>query len=66
MGLEKKVEQRLYTIRDAARYLGLTEWAVRGMISAGRLRVVRFGRRIMIDRKEIDDCIERNKEPLTP
>ncbi len=36
-----------------------------GMIAAQRLRVVRFGRWIMIEKKELDDCIERNREPLT-
>jgi excisionase family DNA binding protein len=52
---------RLLSIAQAAIYLGRTEKAVRHLIARAELPVVRHGRRVHLDRAEIDRWIERLK-----
>jgi len=53
--------KRLYSIPEAAFYLGRTVDALREMIWAGKILCVKDGRRVLIDIKDMDDFIERNK-----
>ena len=57
--------KRLYTLPEAAFYLGRTVDALREMIWAGKLRVVRDGKRILLDIRDLDAWIERCKEQCT-
>jgi len=54
---------RLLTLREAAGYLGLTVWAMRERVWAGQIPVVRFpgGRKIYLDRRDLEIFIEANK-----
>jgi hypothetical protein len=54
---------RLLPLKKAAKYIGLTVWALRERIWAGDIPVVRFpgGRKQFIDVKDIEAFIERNK-----
>lgn len=54
-------EKRLFSIPEAAAYLGRTACAMREMIWAGKLPHVRFDRRIFLDVKDLDSYIERHK-----
>lgn len=54
--------KRLYTIPEAAFYLGRTVDALREMIWAGKLRVVRDGKRILLDIRDMDNFIEMSKQ----
>jgi len=58
---------RLLTIKQASKHLGLTVWAVRERIWAGHIPVVRFpgGRKMYLDRSDIDNFIEKNKVVIT-
>jgi excisionase family DNA binding protein len=58
---------RLLPLKKAADYLGLTVWAIRERVWAGSLPVVRFqgGRKMYIDRLDLDNFIEQNKEVIT-
>ena len=61
---------RLLTIHQAAAYLGVSFWTVRGLIANEKLRRVSFAgrtdgkgiRRILIDRQDLDALIERAKK----
>ena len=53
---------RLLDLRSASRYVSLPYWTVREMVLRGDLPLVRAGRRILIDRQDLDLWIERNKE----
>ncbi|MDD5242474.1 MAG: helix-turn-helix domain-containing protein [Syntrophorhabdaceae bacterium] len=53
--------KRLYTIPEAAHYLGRTVNALREMIWAGKLPIVRDGKRILLDQSDMDSYIERHK-----
>jgi excisionase family DNA binding protein len=52
---------RLLTVREAAAYIGRTEQAVQHLIYKRDLIVVRKGRRVHIDRNDLDRWIEANK-----
>lgn len=52
---------RLLAVRDAAVYLGLTPWQVRGLVWAGTLPSVRIGRRLYLDRRDLDALPDRLK-----
>ena len=55
------ITQRLYTAQEAAEYLGRSLRSVRELIWAGKLPVVKVGRRIRLDLYDLDDFIELNK-----
>jgi len=54
---------RLLPLKKAAEYLGVTVWTIRERIWAGDIPVVRFpgGRKMYIDRLDLDSFIERSK-----
>ena len=54
-------EKRLYTIEEAAVYLGRTIWSVRELIWKGVLPCVKIGRRVHLDRQDMNTFIERYK-----
>jgi len=57
--------KRLYSIKEAALYLGRSVWAVRQMIWAGKLPYIKDGRRILFDIYDMDEWIEKNKTRFT-
>jgi excisionase family DNA binding protein len=57
---QNDVPKRLYTMSEAAQYLGRTVWGVRSLIWSKKLSVVKTGRTQYIDIKELDDFIRRN------
>ena len=48
--------KRLYSIDEAADYLGRTPGAVREMIWAGKIPAVKFDRRIHVDARDLAAC----------
>jgi excisionase family DNA binding protein len=52
---------RLLTVKEAAAYIGRSEQAVQHMIHKRELVVVRKGRRVHLDRGDLDRWIETNK-----
>ena len=55
------LQKRLYSINEAATYLGRSVWSVRELIWDGKLPCVKVGRRIHLDIIDLDQWIERNK-----
>jgi excisionase family DNA binding protein len=53
--------QRLLTVRQAAVYLGCSVWAVRDLIHRKQIPKIRLGKKHLLDRIELDGCIERLK-----
>ena len=43
----------LYSVTEAARMLSISPWTLRKNISVGRVRVVRLGRRVLLDEAEL-------------
>ena len=52
---------RLLTVKDAAEYIGRTEQALQHLIHKREIVVVRKGRRVHLDRNDLDRWIEANK-----
>jgi excisionase family DNA binding protein len=56
-----KVRPRLLTVEDAGLYLGRTKKAVQHLIASRKLPTVKADRRVFLDRKDLDEWIERAK-----
>lgn len=56
-----KVVPRLLTVCEAGQYLGRSQRSVEHLIADKSLRVVRTGKRVHLDRKDLDYWIEQNK-----
>ena len=54
--------KRLYTMQEAAFYLGRSVNALREMIWAGKLSFFRDGKRVLLDVRDLDEFIERGKQ----
>lgn len=57
--------KRLYSVSEAAFYLGRTVDALREMVWAGKLPYFRDGGRMLLDIKDMDEFIDRNKQRFT-
>ena len=57
----QSVSKWLYTIPEAAHYLGRTVWSVRELIWSGQLPAVKVGRRTHLDLEDLNTFIERHK-----
>ncbi len=53
--------KRLYSLSEAAIYLGRSIWSVRRLLWDGELPQVRVGRRVHIDLRDMDAFIDQNK-----
>jgi len=56
-----QIQPRLFTIEQAARYIGRTKEAVEQMVFNREWPVIRKGRRVHIERERLDEWIERNR-----
>ena len=56
--------KRLYTLKEAAAYLGRSVWSMRDLIWSGRLPVVKESgsRKIYIDIVDLEAFVNKNKE----
>ncbi len=57
-----KPEPRLLNVKEAAAYIGRTEQSLQHLIHRREIVVVREGRRVHLDRGDLDRWIEANKE----
>jgi len=55
--------KRLYTLKEAAEYLGRSEWGMRELIWARKIPVVKEtdGRKIFIDILDFENYVDKNK-----
>jgi hypothetical protein len=53
--------KRLYSLKEAARFLGRSEWGMRELIWAKKIPVVREVRKIYLDVNDLNEYINRNK-----
>jgi excisionase family DNA binding protein len=56
-----RISKRLYTIEEAAFYLGRTAWSVRELIWKGHLPSVKVGRRVHLDYNDLNQFVDRYK-----
>lgn len=62
-GIHNPMCKRLYTLKEAAMYLGRSEWGMRDLIWKRELPVVKNsgGRKIFIDVQDLEAFVEKNK-----
>jgi excisionase family DNA binding protein len=60
-----KTEKRLYTIKEAAEYLGRSVWGIRELQYKGALPFIKADSRIYFDIHDLDNFIEKNKQRFT-
>ena len=60
-GMSNPLPKRLYTISEAAHYLGRTLWSMRELIWKGSIPIVREGKRIFVDIADLDSYVTKNK-----
>lgn len=56
-GAPKGIERLGYSIAEAAAMLGLSQWSIRAAIKTEQIKVLRWGRRVIVPRYEIDRLI---------
>lgn len=56
-----KIPKRLLSIKEAACYLGRSEWTIAEMVRSGRLPYIPDGKRRFLDIQDLDKWIETNK-----
>ncbi len=54
-------ERRLLNLKEAARYFNISQVTMRRLAWAHRVPCVRFGKRVMFDRPDLDKFIEQSK-----
>jgi len=59
--IETQVEPRLLNVQAAAVYLSTSAWTVRQLGWHRKIPMVRLGRSVAFDRKDLDAYIERAK-----
>lgn len=57
----ERLEPRLLTVKEAAQYLARSEQAIRHLIFQRDMPVVRSGRNVRLDRRDLDRWIENNR-----
>ena len=61
-GTREQVLQRLLTVEQAGQYLALGPWRVRSLIWAGELAFIKLGRRILVERTELDGFLDSKRQ----
>jgi len=54
--------KRLYTLKDAAEYLGRPVWGVRELVWSGKLPVIQDSRKMYLDIFDLDRYIDGSKK----
>ncbi len=59
-------ERRLVRLTEAAQYLCLSPWKLRGIIQSGELPIVKYGEDApwLLDLRDLDGWIERHKQSI--
>jgi excisionase family DNA binding protein len=55
----------LLTIDQTAEYVGLSAWTVRYWVRMGKLPSVKLGRRVLIERAELNRLVAENRQVTT-
>jgi len=60
-GIANPLPKRLFTLKEAAHYLGRTLWSMRELIWKGSIPVVRDGKRIFLDIQDLEAYVTKCK-----
>ena len=54
-------EPRLLSQQEAAHYLGISYWTVRDLVFRQEIPLIKIGRRVLVDRLDLDAYLDRSK-----
>ncbi len=57
--------KRLYSEKEAAKYLGRSVWAIREMRYSGKVPFIKDGKRVFFDILDLNAWIEKSKTQFT-
>jgi hypothetical protein len=60
-GFFNPLPQRLFSLKEASIFLGRTLWSMRELVWAGKIPIVRDGKRIFVDVVDLENYITKNK-----
>lgn len=60
-GITYPLPKRLYTLPESAKYLGRTLWSMRELIWSGKIPIVRDGKRIFVDIRDLEAYVLKHK-----
>ncbi len=60
-GISVPLPKRLYTLPEAAKYLGRSVWSMRELIWKGSILIVREGKRIFVDINDLELYVTKHK-----
>jgi excisionase family DNA binding protein len=55
-------DKRLFTVKEAAVYLGSTTWCVRSLVWERKLPKLMMGKRLVFDRVDLDKFVDQLKQ----
>lgn len=58
------MEEGLLTIDQTAEFTGLSAWTIRYWVKVGKLPSVKLGRRILIEKAELNRLVSENRREL--
>ncbi|MEJ2658847.1 MAG: helix-turn-helix domain-containing protein [Desulfobacterales bacterium] len=61
MPIDNSSVKRLYSIKELVKEIGATEWFWRTQIWNGKLPYIQIGRKMLIDREDVETFIQKNK-----
>lgn len=64
-GIAYPLAKRLYSLPEAANYLGRTLWSMRELVWKGSIPIVREKKRIFVDIQDLESYIASHKTTLT-
>jgi excisionase family DNA binding protein len=56
------IQPRLLDYKTAGVYMSLSYWSLRELVLNGEIPHMKFGKKVLIDRRDLDDWIDRRKE----
>ncbi len=60
-GISNSLPKRIYSLPEAAHYLGRTLWSMRELIWKGSIPIVREGKRIFVDIADMEAYVNKHK-----
>jgi len=63
---EDRPTKRLYSVKEASEFLGISPWTMRELQWAGKVDYVKFNRLIYFDVEDLNRFIEKNKFTENP
>lgn len=60
-GPRKVIEKQLYTVKEAAEYLGRSEKSIRNLVARRLVPVIKKGKRVHLLKRDMDAWIEKDR-----